>query len=1132
MTRSIFIGLLLLAGLQGSASAREAKLVRYPDYHDGKIVFSYLGDIWTAGEDGKNINRLTVHTARDIHPRFSPDGRSIAFSSDREGNMDVYLIPTAGGSVKRLTINSADDTVVDWTPDGKNVLFASQRGEDFMGKLYVVSIDGGMPKDAGPDMGVAGSYSPDGTKLAVTRKSQAYWRKYYRGAYQSDVTIMDLASKTFKDVAKFEGMDSWPLWSRDGFIYFVSDREGKGQTNIWRASDGSQPEQITHFTTGDVRFPGMSGDGKTIVFEHDFGIWKLDNLSRTVKPIPLEIVAETQQTLTEFRDFNSTVDDYDLAPDGKRIVFSVHGELFTAPTDEGGELRQLTEGAPRDLDVQYSPDGKSIAFISDQTGREEIHVIAADGAGPARRVTDTDSLKTSWSWSPDSKSIAFVTSDRKLFTIGADGKAQKELASSTYGGISSPAWSPDGKLIAYSKTDVSRASDIYLIPTSGGEEKKITFDSLNESNPRFSADGTKVYFIRRDGDLGGDTRPTAQIFCVPLEKLTADPDEPEQRSDGAAGAGPGGPEARRPAIARAVTPKTPKIDWPGLKRRTRQVTRAGSVFSFIPASDGHTLIFAGSEAGAGGPGGPGGRGAGGGGGGTPSIYSIQDNGKRMTRIASGTPRPTVGDEDNRPRGMRGGFRGGMSNLKLTKDGRTLFFQEGESVYSTPVSGGGGGGGGGFAAALAAAVPGGGPRGAGSADSSAGAGGGGRRRISFDVTVRIEKPQEWDEMFDDAWRCMKYRFYDPKLHGTDWDAMRAKYKPLVAFVADRHELMNVINEMIGELNASHTGASAGRDRGPAGAGAGSSVMTRHLGLELKADPVAGRYMVTHVYEDGPADKDWLKIEKGNYVIAIDGKPLKAGDDYEQFLGRRLNRKVELTLNDKPAPEGAWKIKYEPIPSMAFSNLRYERWVKERRGLVDKLSGGRVGYLHIKAMDQPSLAKFKKDLGEYRHKEGMVIDERWNGGGNIEQELLGILVQRPYEVWQPRGVEPTERPFTGYFGPKIVLQNWRSASNAEMFPAGFRALGLGKVVGTPTMGAVIGTGSYSLIDGSSIRTPGVGVFLSDSARTNMENHAVQPDVYVENTPEDNLAGRDRELETAVREVMKDLKPSESVAKTGKN
>ena len=209
-------------------------------------------------------------------------------------------------------------------------------------------------------------------------------------------------------------------------------------------------------------------------------------------------------------------------------------------------------------------------------------------------------------------------------------------------------------------------------------------------------------------------------------------------------------------------------------------------------------------------------------------------------------------------------------------------------------------------------------------------------------------------------------------------------------------------------------------------------------------------MAHVFEDGPADKDWIKIEAGNYLIAIDGKPVKAGDDTAAFLGRRLNPKVELTINTTPVEAGAWKVKYEPIAAAAFANLRYERWVKDRRAKVDELSKGRVGYLHIKAMDQPSLARFKKDLAEFRHKEALVIDQRWNGGGNIEQELLAILVQRPYQVWQPRGTEATNRPFNGYFGPKVVLQNWRSASNAEMFPAGFRALGLGKVIGTPTMG----------------------------------------------------------------------------------
>src|SRR5581483_3917208 len=373
---------------------------------------------------------------------------------------------------------------------------------------------------------------------------------------------------------------------------------------------------------------------------------------------------------------------------------------------------------------------------------------------------------------------------------------------------------------------------------------------------------------------------------------------------------------------------------------------------------------------------------------------------------------------------------------------------------------------------------------------------------------------WAEMFDDAWRTMKYRFYDPQMHGHDWDAMRAKYQPLVEHVGDRQELLNIINEMIGELNASHTGAAPGFQ------GRESSVSTAHLGVELEADDQAGRYKVTHVYEEGPADKDWVKVSAGDYLIAINGKPVKAGDNYWQLLNYRLNRKVEVTFNNKPSEEGAWKTRIEPIPTAAYSQLRYERWVKQRRETVEKLSGGRIGYLHIQAMNPPSLRRFEKELRENRNKEALVIDQRWNGGGNIEQELLAILVQRQYQIWQPRGTEPTGRPFAGFFGPKVVLQNWRSASNAEMFPAGFRALGLGKVIGTPTMGAVIGTGSYSLIDGSTVRTPGVGVFLADQKRTNMENYGVQPDIPVENTPEDNLAGRDRQLETAVQELLKEI------------
>ena len=1075
-----------------SAFGREARLVRYPHYHNGRIVFSYLGDIWTADENGQNVQRLTVNRARDVYGRFSPDGKWIAFSSDRNGNLDVYLIPAVGGNAKQLTTHSGDDTVLGWSSDSISVLFSANRGEDFMPQLYLVSTEGGMPRKAGTDMGVQASYSPDGQRLAYNQKSQVYWRKYYRGSYQSDIMVMDVAARKFTPITDFDGADSWPMWGRDGFIYFVSDRDGNGLTNIWRVSEnGGKADRVTTFKAGDVRWPAISSDGRVIVFEHDFGIWKLDVNSKRATQISLNIDAETQENLSEAQSFSSQADDYDLAPSSRRVAFSIHGEIFTAPVEEG-DLKQLTDGAARDRGVAYSPDGKWISYISDQSGREELWVVPVDGSAPAQQVTDIDALKFGYNWSPDSKEIAFASSDNNLRKLTVASKQVITLDTSKYGGFGEPVWSPDGKWIAYSKSDISRTSDIYLIASSGQEKDahRVTFDSYSDGNPHFGPDGRKLFFQRAEAGTGNQPTST-QIYSVWLERQEKDPDDAEEREaepptppagEGGEGA-PAGPPRQRPQANRP--PREIKIDWDGMKRRTRQVTRMPfPILNYTITPDSRTLVFVTTE-----PAGPAN---------IPVLYAIGEDGRRLSRITAGQP---PSEEGGGP-GGGGGFGGGFSDLHISRDGRTLFFRERDNIYSigVPASGPGAGA---AAAAAAAAGP---PREAT------------RRRINFNVRVRVDRPAEWAEMFDDGWRTMKYRFYDPNMHGMNWDAMRAKYRPLVDYVGDRQELLNIINEMIGELNASHTGA-APPPRGPGGGG----VATSHLGVELEADAAAGRYRVTHIYEDGPADKDWVRVKVGDYLLAIDGKPVKAGDEYWALLNSRLNRKVTVTFNNKPAEDGAWQSRIEAISGGAYSQLRYERWVKERRKKVDELSGGCIGYLHIQAMNPPSLRRFEKELREYRHKEAMVIDQRWNGGGNIEQELLAILVQRQYQVWQPRGTEATGRPFAGFFGPKIVLQNWRSASNAEMFPAGFRALGLGKVVGTPTMGAVIGTGSYSLIDGSTVRTPGVGVFLADQKRTNMENNGVQPDMLVENKPEDTLAGRDRQLEAAVEELMKQLNGS---------
>src|SRR5205814_3724598 len=547
-----------------------------------------------------------------------------------------------------------------------------------------------------------------------------YWRKYYRGAYATDVWIEDVSTKKFSQLTDFDGLDSWPMWSKDGGIYFVSDRDGGGLTNIWRVSDsGGKADKVTSFKTGDVRFPSISADGRVIVFEHDFGVWKLDTSSKKVTPIKLDIDAETEENDSEVRSFASEADDYDLAPNSRRIVVSTHGEIFTVPVEEG-DVKQLTDSAAREVNVTYSPDGKWVTFVSDRSGREELYVTAADGLGEAQKLTDIDALKLGYNWSPDSKEIAFTSSDSKLRKVNVAGKQIVELDSSRYSNISTPEWSPDGKWLAYSKADSSRTTDIYLLAASGEDKQahKITFDSYDERSPRFAPDGRKLFFVRSEttggGGGGGFGNASVQIHSVGLERLERDPDDPEERPEAESaqqGPGEGGEGAGAPRRPMNRPPHETKVDWAGMKHRTRQVTRMPfPISNFIIAPDSRTIVFVTSEPSATAP--------------TPVVYSIQEDGKRLTRITAGGPPQAEGEG-----GAGFGFGGGISDLNISRDGRTLFFKERDGIYSVPL-----GTGAATAGATATAA-------AGRGAVGGGGGEGARRRISFNVRVKINRPAE-------------------------------------------------------------------------------------------------------------------------------------------------------------------------------------------------------------------------------------------------------------------------------------------------------------------------------------------------------------------------------------------------------
>jgi len=395
----------------------------------------------------------------------------------------------------------------------------------------------------------------------------------------------------------------------------------------------------------------------------------------------------------------------------------------------------------------------------------------------------------------------------------------------------------------------------------------------------------------------------------------------------------------------------------------------------------------------------------------------------------------------------------------------------------------------------------------SSESSAG------RRLNFTVKIEIDRRAERKQVFQESWRVMKHRFYDGGMHGVDWQQMKKTYELYLEHVADQEELHNLISQLIGELNASHTGISGGF-----GARDGSRAQTRYPGFELVADK-SGYYKVSHVYKNGPADKDYVKIKAGDYLLAVDDQELKAGVNYWKTFMSAPSSRLEFTVNSKPDKEGAWKTKVSPVSGFQYGTLQYEKWVAERSAMVERHSNGEIGYLHIRQMNDSSLSQFERDLARLHLKKALVIDQRFNPGGRIDQELLQILQQKQYQYTRVRNSIQVTRPLRGFFGPMVVMANERSTSDAEVFPDGFRTLKLGKIVGVTTYGAVIGTGSYQLMDGSSIRTPSSGLWNINS--TNLENYGVPPDVYVDNLPEDFLKGRDAQLEKAVAVLKEELK-----------
>lgn len=626
--------------------------------------------------------------------------------------------------------------------------------------------------------------------------------------------------------------------------------------------------------------------------------------------------------------------------------------------------------------------------------------------------------------------------------------------------------------MSYVKRDDDQNADVFVRDLRSGREVNVTRNPFGDNNGIITPDGRHVVFTSsRDGGV-------AQLFVVSLAKLAEDPNDPLVR------------ERLRRATSSARTDTTPnaataaaatfRVDEAGIERRAIQLTRGATpVGAFFLSRDGRTITFT-----VGGGGGPGG-------GAAPAPDADNPN----------TGLFTIGIDGQNRRRLAGGAYPGMVP---TADRRAIFFRR-------PSRGGDDGGAGTEIAKLTIATP--------------------QRAepVNFSFGVRVDRKAEWNQLFEESWRVMKYRFYDEKMHGRDWDAIKSRYKPLLKYVGTNEDVYDLANEMIGELNASHTGVS-----GPATRAMPRVYTTRFLGVELEPGD-NNRYRISHIYRDGPADKEWLDLATGDYVLSIDGTDVKAGDNYWKLLSTTVNEYIPVRVAKSAAGENARTVRIQSVTSL--TDIKYEEWVATNRDVVEKDTKGDIAYVHIRAMDQPSLAKFRNEIDRFSNKKGIIVDIRFNGGGNIDQEIIDILERQPYQFWNPRMGSRTwgRRPRQAIAGPKVMMINARSGSDSEVTPLAFRQLGLGRIVGNPTAAAVIATGSYALINGGSIRTPGSLVITWDPTKpnnygVNLENLGVPPDVWVRNSPNDEVKKFDRELKTAIDEAMRMLRDTAPKKITG--
>ena len=1062
-----------LSPAAADSAAAQTKLLRFPDIHGDRVVFSYAGDLWSASTAGGQAARLTAHPGLELFPRFSPDGSRIAFTGQYDGDEQVYVIPAAGGVPRQLTYYPArgplaprwgyDNQVYDWTPDGRAILFRSLRYSTDLSdsRLFLAAAAGGLPVPlAMPEAG-AGDLSPDGTRVVYSPLFRDFrtWKRY-EGGWAQELYIFDRETHAVERVTTHRRADRDPMWIGNG-IYFTSDRTGT--LNLYSYDLGSREiTQLTDSETWDVRWPADDGAGR-IVYELDgeLQIYSIDDGAS--RPIAITVPDDGLAMRPARVSAAELIEDAELSPQGERALIVARGDIFTAPI-EHGPVRNLTRSSSaHDKWARWSPDGRRIAFISDASGEDEIYLVAQDGSGEPEQLTSGgQAMRYAAEWSPAGTHLASSDKDGRLIVVDVETREVIEVADEARGPLRGYTWSPNGGHLAFAMTDPTDFSSIYVWSLAERRLRRVTGEYFHEWNPAWDPDGKFLYYLsdRQFAPQLGSfewnylvDRETG-VYALALRTDVGHPLPPESDEVelAAAGEDDAGGEAEAGAEdAEGAGGNEPiVIHFDGLAGRVARLPLPFENYGGLSAASGGVFVV---RAGA-------------------SYYGRASDAQPALR------RFTFEDRETQT------VAEGIGGYALSRDGEHVLVREGRDWKVYPAAGGD-----------ARAV------------STAG------------LLVDRTPAEEWAQIFDEVWRRFRDFFYVENMHGYDWQALRARYRPLLAHVAHRSDLNYVLGEMVAELNVSHAYISGGDWEQP------ERPQVALPGAVFELDPAAGRYRLGEIFTGhneepryrAPLTEIGVDARVGDYVLAIDGEDLASTDNPYRLLRHRADRPVRLTLNTAPTAEGAREVIFNPVS--AERRLRYLTEVEANRRKVSELTGGRVGYLHVPDMGADGIQEFIKWFYGQIRKEGLVIDVRGNGGGNVSQMLierlsrsvLGTRFARTYDT-------PGTYPATAFHGHLVCILDEDSASDGDIFPYRFREAGLGPLIGKRSWGGVIGITNHGpLLDGGAVNVPQFGTNAVDGSWV-VENVGVQPDIEVDNDPRSVIAGRDPQLERAVEEVLR--------------